>query len=316
VKNPLSREHRPDEEALSALFDGQLEASRVAALEAHVAACAACTLRLEELRATRALLAAMPEPALPRSFRLRQADVEQPRRSSGTPGWARWSPALAAAAVVVFVSVLAFDLQSSDNTDSAGGFARTFGEAQLGYSGEDSAGSAVPPSGVTTTDDEAARDGATSPSANFNVNSGVPTPCPACAVAPSPGVDPERITPADNGAIAESAPGSGPPAPAPSAPLTAPTPPSAPAGAIAEADSDAAEPASPVTVQDSAASADASATEIAEMQKARLEAIADDDDDDAGDAALLAVEVVAAVTAVAAGGATLWWWRRRRSTQV
>ena len=58
------------QEQFSAALDGMLTADEQAALDAHLAGCDTCRHELEELRQTRALLRAMPEPALPRSFLL------------------------------------------------------------------------------------------------------------------------------------------------------------------------------------------------------------------------------------------------------
>lgn len=64
--------HNWDErrEQLSALLDGALPAAERAQLEAHLAGCAACRAELESLRRMSALLRALPQPALPRSFAL------------------------------------------------------------------------------------------------------------------------------------------------------------------------------------------------------------------------------------------------------
>jgi len=57
-------------EQLSALLDNGLSAQERAALEAHLEDCSQCRVELESLRRTRALLRALPQPALPRSFTL------------------------------------------------------------------------------------------------------------------------------------------------------------------------------------------------------------------------------------------------------
>ena len=118
--------HQPDRGALSAYLDGQLAADRAAALEAHVASCAACTETLEGMREVRAMLRALPEAEPPRSFRLRASDVEAPGRARAIaappPSLMRAMPVLSAAAVVVFAIAVAFDAagNGSDNDGNAG----------------------------------------------------------------------------------------------------------------------------------------------------------------------------------------------------
>ncbi|HEU5441062.1 MAG TPA: zf-HC2 domain-containing protein [Ktedonobacterales bacterium] len=57
-------------ERLSAYLDGELTPDEAAALERHLADCHACQTELASLREVRALLGALPPPALPRSFAL------------------------------------------------------------------------------------------------------------------------------------------------------------------------------------------------------------------------------------------------------
>jgi|GEM_PF-473438 len=57
-------------EQLSALLDGQLSSDEQARLQTHLHACQQCQLRLADLRQTVALLHALPQPSLPRSFTL------------------------------------------------------------------------------------------------------------------------------------------------------------------------------------------------------------------------------------------------------
>ena len=66
------REHNWEQqrEQLSALLDNQLDAQERGALEAHLRDCAECQAELASLRQTRALLRALPQPALPRNFTL------------------------------------------------------------------------------------------------------------------------------------------------------------------------------------------------------------------------------------------------------
>lgn len=67
------REHADREalrERLSAYLDGELAPGDAAALERHLAECAECRDELAGLRNVRALLRALPQPELPRSFAL------------------------------------------------------------------------------------------------------------------------------------------------------------------------------------------------------------------------------------------------------
>jgi negative regulator of sigma E activity len=57
-------------EQLSAFLDGELSEGERIALERHLQGCAACQHALAELRQVRALLRALPVPALPRAFTL------------------------------------------------------------------------------------------------------------------------------------------------------------------------------------------------------------------------------------------------------
>jgi hypothetical protein len=116
----LRGHHAPDVEALSALADGRLDGDAMRALEEHVAGCAACAARLEELRSVKRMLAAVPAAEAPRSFRLRAANVGSARaahRPASQP--LRWAPALSGVAAVLFVAVLAADLSSNSGSSDA-----------------------------------------------------------------------------------------------------------------------------------------------------------------------------------------------------
>lgn len=65
-------------EQLSALLDNELADAERAELEAHLQSCAACRAELESLRRASALLRALPQPALPRSFLLPMEPAAQP----------------------------------------------------------------------------------------------------------------------------------------------------------------------------------------------------------------------------------------------
>ncbi len=119
VLRKLFHGHQPDVEALSCLLDGRLEAAAGKALEEHVAACAACATRLDELHEVRTLLSAMQRVEAPRSFRLRAADVAgRAERAAPPPRRTAFAPYAAAAAVFVFALVLATDLATRDGADN------------------------------------------------------------------------------------------------------------------------------------------------------------------------------------------------------
>lgn len=91
-------EHNWDQqrEQLSALLDNELDEQERAELTAHLSTCAECRAELESLRRTSALVRALPEPALPRSFVLPLDATpvpEQPRQAAPAarpvPGSAR-----------------------------------------------------------------------------------------------------------------------------------------------------------------------------------------------------------------------------------
>jgi hypothetical protein len=129
-----SRAHPVPDEELSALADGRLEARRRAAVEAHVSVCDACHAQVAELKALKAMLAAVPATVAPRSFALsaavlRQAQDERPRvaqdkrgaatRGSGRPATPLWAPALAFTVLVLLLGVDAFDNGAGSSSRSS-----------------------------------------------------------------------------------------------------------------------------------------------------------------------------------------------------
>ena len=90
-------------EALSAYLDGALDGAEREALERHLATCETCRTELAGLRRVGALLRAMPEPALPRSFTLPETTTRAGRPATThrpMPVWAlaaQWVGGLAAA---------------------------------------------------------------------------------------------------------------------------------------------------------------------------------------------------------------------------
>ncbi len=134
-------------EQLSALLDNALSEAERADLEAHLRICADCRAELASLQRTRALLGALPQPSLPRSFTLPLATPTAPerlpqplptaqpapapaRRPAATPparvmnrrpGRAlQWLSTIAAVLGIVFLLASAFSTLSSPHEASSG----------------------------------------------------------------------------------------------------------------------------------------------------------------------------------------------------
>lgn len=134
---------------LSAFIDEQLSPAEQAQTEAHLHTCAACQQQLTELRQTVALLHALPQPRLPRSFTLpiaesstapRVSDAARPlapitplpRRNAWpayVTGAVRAASTLAAVIGIVFLLSGLFGMVISvgGGTPSSGGSASTVG---------------------------------------------------------------------------------------------------------------------------------------------------------------------------------------------
>jgi len=104
------------DEDLSAWIDGELDAERRAAVEAHLASCRACAARVEELHAVDCALLALPAPAVGADLRERLARrlaaerrapgpvrLEPPRRARRRFAPAPALPMAAAAALALFL---------------------------------------------------------------------------------------------------------------------------------------------------------------------------------------------------------------------
>ena len=120
------RRHPIRDAELSAFVDGELPAVDSARVEAHVESCDPCGQTLLELRAVRQSVRDLPRVAAPRSFALREADVQTEARApaagafSGAPGLLG---AVATMAVLVFGVLVAVDVggtPSGGGADSAG----------------------------------------------------------------------------------------------------------------------------------------------------------------------------------------------------
>jgi anti-sigma factor RsiW len=113
-------------ERLSASLDGELTAAERAALDAHLPGCDECQRELAALRQTRALLRALPAPALPRAFTLPETPAVVPLRRRHAPTWTRPVQALGSIAAMIGLGLLvATSLPHMSSQPSTGGGAST-----------------------------------------------------------------------------------------------------------------------------------------------------------------------------------------------
>ena len=117
--------HNVREEDLSAYVDGELNASALQRVEAHLEVCAACSESVTELRAVRQSVKELPRVTVPRSFVLREADVAAEPAAAATGGGLFGSAApllsgVAAIALVAFVVLAGFDITSDSSNRGAG----------------------------------------------------------------------------------------------------------------------------------------------------------------------------------------------------
>jgi hypothetical protein len=145
------RRHRPDVVALSTWLDGALEAAAAAKLEAHVAACAICRARAEELRGVRTSLRAIAAAEPRRSFRI-TPDMAgaRPAVAAPRPLALRLAPAVSAAAALVFAVVVGTDLYSPGGSPSSS--ATRVSDSAQGAAPQAASGLTAPESGDTATD--------------------------------------------------------------------------------------------------------------------------------------------------------------------
>lgn len=120
TNNHISDEH------ISDYLDGQLvDREAETAIERHLAECDACRSRLEDFRLISGMLSTLPEPELPRSFRLTASDLEEPAPTPirPVPWYVQFQPMIQGAAAVaasVLVLVVGFGLFFGDETDETG----------------------------------------------------------------------------------------------------------------------------------------------------------------------------------------------------
>ena len=116
--NILRRRHPVGDEELNAYIDGELDDAARSRVEAHLESCAACREAVDELRMVSRALQALPGAQAPRSFALREADVEpMPARQAGRLAGA--TPLLGGVATVAFLAF--FVLVGVDVADRSSG---------------------------------------------------------------------------------------------------------------------------------------------------------------------------------------------------
>jgi anti-sigma factor RsiW len=103
------REHRRVHELLSAYVDDELSSRDRSRVEQHLSLCADCRADLHSLRWTKRLLGQAPALKIPRSFVVREADLEKARPTRRRRSlWAtQWATAVVA---LLFVLVMGSDL--------------------------------------------------------------------------------------------------------------------------------------------------------------------------------------------------------------
>ena len=117
-RNILRRRHPIGDEELNAYIDGELDDAARSRVEAHLESCAACREAVDELRMVSRALQALPHAQAPRSFALREADVEpMPARQAGRLAGA--TPLLGGVATVAFLAF--FVLVGVDVADRSSG---------------------------------------------------------------------------------------------------------------------------------------------------------------------------------------------------
>ncbi len=115
----------PELEDLSAYVDQELTGAARQELEAHLQTCETCRRRLAALRQTVSAVQALPTEAPPRAFTI----PPQRQQRTGTPGWAWAGGALAAACLLVVVTIGFANLPHGGGTATSAPAARYQGGA-------------------------------------------------------------------------------------------------------------------------------------------------------------------------------------------
>ncbi len=99
----MMRSGRCNLNLLSAWLDGEVTAQQAAACERHLAVCASCRARLDELRQARTLLRDLPQVAVPSDLadRIKLAAAEELAQHQSGLLWPAWAAPLAVAAALL-----------------------------------------------------------------------------------------------------------------------------------------------------------------------------------------------------------------------
>jgi MYXO-CTERM domain-containing protein len=185
------RRHARYRELVDACVDAELGPADAARMDTHLAACPECRAAVDAARVMKASVAALPEVAAPRAFRLTPAMVEPQRpvpTKAATPGLLILARLGAAASVAAFAVVATLNFSG---TDGSGG-------QTIAANAPAPEGTELKSAGAQATDDDgaAAQDmqsqpGVASPPAGGGVSgAGVESPVvPATGTEPTPGAE-------------------------------------------------------------------------------------------------------------------------------
>ena len=198
--------HRRYARLADAFVDGELGGGDLRRFEAHLPACARCQSAVASARTLKTSIAALPELAPPRSFRLTQAMIASSAPSAPkekTPlylGLARAGAALSVGAFATVLAVSAFDSdgQQSADRDAGGGREIMLTEAAAddssAFSQADDASKSAPESVATpTVEPQLPQTTAGGVSGAAASPLAVPSPVP-----PATGLDPNATPPEDS----------------------------------------------------------------------------------------------------------------------
>jgi hypothetical protein len=154
------------EEQLSAYVDGELDTGARRDVQAHLAACEACSALVDELRQAKSMVASLPRQAPPRSFAL-GPEYAVARRVAGRRSSVTFAPVAALTVLVALLFVDAANFSgttSSDETSTSAGAPAAASQAEK----NDAAGAPADTFEAPQATPGAARQGAGTP----------PTPAP------------------------------------------------------------------------------------------------------------------------------------------
>lgn len=209
------RRHARYRDLVDAYADAELSPADAARMDTHLATCADCRAVVDSARVMKASVAALPEVAAPRSFRLTPAMVAPQRpvpTKAATPGFLILARVGAAASVAAFAIVATLNFSSSGDTDdqTIAASAPVPESAELKSAGNEPNRSSSADDGAAAQDTQG-QPGVASPPAGGGVSgAGVESPVvPAIGTEPTPGA--ERNIP-EGGETATAAGGEEPPA--------------------------------------------------------------------------------------------------------